>query len=884
MIKMDAAGAKRTAGLFAGVSFAALAQSALAQAPADLAAVDELVVTGTRLPNRTVTNSPVPIDVLTSEELTRSGHSGTARVLQTLVPSFNYPTPTTPDGNTHIRSASLRGLSPDQTLVLVNGRRRHTAAWVNVGGTIGKGAVPTDLNAIPPSGIGRIEVLRDGASAQYGSDAIAGVINLILRDDVGTDASVLAGATQDGGGETYEATLDHGFRLGADGVLHATLFHRDVTAANRARPDTRQFYFGVSPTGALIAPSAAVGAGVGLTSPGGPAGTRLDPREASVDRDVWRFADSADISQTVLFLNAKKPVGSLELYAFGGYDHSDATSNASFRRPAQPENVRAIYPDGFLPYVDTLSVNVSGSVGLRGDADGWSFDLSTTYGRNELEYRTRNTLNATLGAASPTGFYNGRIEAAQWTTNLDVTREFDLGLYEPIALATGAELRYDYYEIGAGEPDSYRNGGALVLDGPQAGSVPTIGSQGFAGIQPRDAADVHRRSVSAYAELGVRPIERLRLTGAVRYEDFSDFGSTANVQGAARFDAGGGLAVRASAGTGFHAPALAQQYYSSTSSRTLVVGGIPEYVLVRTAPVTSREARLLGARDLEPEEAVNVSAGLTWQGALLGGAVAASFDAYRIDIDDRIALSSNFVDTGASSAIRNFLAANGLPGVTSVRYFANVGDTRTEGFDVNARWRRETGLGAVTLTAGYNRNQTEVRRLAPTPTELTALGVSTPLFDVTEVTRTEKGQPRDNLQLGGTWDVGRLSITLRAQRYGRVEQLILTNQAPAAVVAFRAGSTPIRTLPTQAGGAGNLDVVQILEPTVLTDLSVSYRFTDRVTGELGVNNLFNEYGTENIASTPAFQGGDTFGAFSYSEYSPFGWSGAFGYARLRVSL
>jgi iron complex outermembrane receptor protein len=262
MTKIHAAGARRAARLLVGASFAALAQSALAQAPNDASTIDELVVTGTRLPNRTVTNSPVPIDVLTTEELTRGGHSGTARVLQTLVPSFNYPTPTTPDGNTHIRSASLRGLSPDQTLVLVNGRRRHTAAWVNVGGTIGKGAVPTDLNAIPASAIARVEVLRDGASAQYGSDAIAGVINLILRDDLGTEASVLAGATQDGGGETYEATLDHGFRFGGEGVLHATVFHRDVTAANRARPDTRQFYFGVSPTGALVAPSAAVGAGV----------------------------------------------------------------------------------------------------------------------------------------------------------------------------------------------------------------------------------------------------------------------------------------------------------------------------------------------------------------------------------------------------------------------------------------------------------------------------------------------------------------------------------------------------------------------------------------------------------------------------------------------
>lgn len=869
--------------LLAGTAMSAWAPAAIAQDPAT--EIGEVVVTGTRLSNRTVTNSPVPIDVITREELTRGGHSGTARALQTQVPSLNYPTPTTPDGNTHIRSATLRGLSPDQTLVLVNGRRRHTAAWVNVGGTIGKGAVPTDLNAIPSSAIQRVEVLRDGASAQYGSDAIAGVINLILRDDLGTDASVSFGSTEDGGGDTYDATLDHGFALGQDGVLHATVYYRDVQAASRARPDTRQFYFGLSPTDTPVNPSASVGAGIGLAPPGGPTGTRLDPREATVDRDVWRFADTADIEQTVVFLNARKPLGEIELYAFGGWDNSDASSNASFRRPAQPENVRALYPNGFLPFVDTLSVNTSASLGLRGEAGGWGWDVSTTWGRNELEYRTRNTLNATLGNASPTSFYNGRLEASQWTTNLDLRRSFEVGLYDPISFAAGAEVRNDTYRIGAGEPDSYRDGGVRVLDGPSTGAVPTIGSQGFAGIQPRDEVDVDRQSFSLYAEAGARVAEPLQLTGAVRYEEFSDFGSTTNVQAAARYDLGQGLALRASAGTGFHAPALAQQYYSSTSSRTLVVGGVPQFVLVRTAPVTSTESRLLGARDLEPEEATNATVGVTWQGSVLGGDLTTSIDAYRISIDDRIALSSNFVDTGASTAIRDFLAANGLPGVTSVRYFANIGDARTKGFDVSARWRYVSDTwGRLTVTAGYNRNDTEVNRLAATPVELTALGVKTPLFDATEVVRTEAGQPEDNLQFGGTWDYGKFSVTLRAQRYGEVQQLILTNQSAANVAVFAKGSTPFRTLPTQAGAAGNFDVIQILEPTILTDFSVNYQFSDRVAAEVGVNNLFNEYGTENIASTPAVQGGDTFGAFPYSEYSPFGWSGAFGYVRLKVSL
>jgi iron complex outermembrane receptor protein len=869
---------------FASCSLVALSHAAYAQAPSNPATtVDEVVVTGTRLPNRTVVSSPVPIDVLTREDLGQSGYSGTARILQTLIPSLNYPTPTTPDGNTHIRSANLRGLSPDQTLVLLNGRRRHTAAWVNVGGTIGKGAVPTDLNAIPPNAIGRVEVLRDGASAQYGSDAIAGVVNLILREDLDGELSVSVGATQDGGGDTYEASLGRGWAIGDDGVLRASLYYRSVDAANRARPDLRQFYFGRTPAGGQAALSDRFGAGIGLNLPGGPTGTTLDPREATVDRNVWRFADSADIEQTVVFLNARKSLGSVEAYAFGGYDYSDASSNASFRRPGQNENVRSIYPDGFLPYVDTLSVNASFSAGLRGSAAGWGWDLSTTYGRNTLEYRTRNTLNATLGASSPTSFYNGELEAAQWTTNLDFTRDVDIGLAEPLQLATGAELRYDFYRIGAGEPASYQFGPARVLDGPGTGAVPTIGAQGFAGIQPGDEVDTDRYNVSVFAEAGLRPIEALQLTGAIRYEDFSDFGSTTNAQASARLDLGGGFAIRASGGTGFHAPALAQQFYSSTSSRTLnnPLTGVPEFVLVRTAPVSSPVARLLGARDLEPEEATNLSVGATWQGDVLGGDLTASLDAYRIDIDNRIALSSNFVDAGTSTAIRGFLAAQGFPGVTSVRYFANVGDTRTEGFDLSGRWRRETEqFGTFTVTAGYNRNETELTRVASTPGELTALGVRTPLFDIIEITRVEKGQPQDNLQLGVAWRQDRLSLSVRAVRYGEIQQLILTNQTAAAVAVFRQGATDFRTLPTQAGTAGNFDLAQILEPEILTDINIAWTFTDRLTGEIGVNNLFNVYGTENIASTPAFSGGDTFGAFPYSEFSPFGWSGAFGYARL----
>ncbi|MEN5264526.1 TonB-dependent receptor [Stenotrophomonas sp. TWI587] len=265
------------------------------------------------------------------------------------------------------------------------------------------------------------------------------------------------------------------------------------------------------------------------------------------------------------------------------------------------------------------------------------------------------------------------------------------------------------------------------------------------------------------------------------------------------------------------------------------------------------------------------------------GGLSASLDVYRIDIDDRIFLSSNFVDAAGSTAIRSYLAALGSPGVTSVRYFSNAADTRTTGVDASARYRWELAdYGRLTATVAYNRNKTELTHVASTPAQLTVLGVRTPLFDVTERTRVEKGQPRDNLTLALGWDVGRWGIHLGTHRYGEIEGVAATNQGAANVAAFAQGSTRFRTLPTEAGSAGNVDVIQKLEARWVTDLDFAFRATDTVTLVLGANNLFNTYPTRNIATTPQVSGADTFGVFPYSELSPFGWSGTYYYARLET--
>jgi iron complex outermembrane recepter protein len=843
----------------------------------------EILVTGTRFSNRTVTTSPVPIDVVSGEEVRASGYNETSEILRQQVPSFAFATPTTPDGNTHIHSASLRGLSPDETLVLLNGKRLHTAAWVNSGGTIGKGAVPTDLNQVPGAAIGRVEILRDGASAQYGSDAIAGVINLLLRTDTTTHAAASFGTTYDGGGDTWEASLGTGFKLGDDGFFNVTGYYRNHKAANRAAPDTRQFYFGISPTGARQPLSARYGAGVGLNPPGGVAGTTLDPREATVDRNVWRFADEGDLEDVSGIVNFAKPLGGdVELYGFGGYRVSKAHSNASFRRPGQDENVRSIYPDGFLPFVNTESTDYTAVLGLRGKLGSWDWDLSTVYGGNTIAYRTENTLNATLGAASPTRFYNGKYGNSQWTTDLTLSRDYDLGLAAPLNVAFGAEYRRDGYKIGAGELASYQYGTARVLDGPNAGAVPTIGSQGFAGIQPADEIDTSRDAIGAFAELGLEPVRGWQVDLAGRYEHYSDFGDTWNGQASTRLALGAGFALRGSAGTGFHAPALAQQYFSSTSSRTIVdnTTGFPEFVLVRTAPVASGLAQALGAQPLKPEKSRSFGGGLTFD----RGGLSASVDYYHIDIDDRIFLSSNYVDASNSRRLRDYLATLGFSGVTSVRYFTNAADTRTEGVDVTAAYTVSLGDAALRLTAGYNHNTTRLRRVSATPAQITALGITTPLFDVVERTRVEHGQPEDKVALGAHLTLGIFTLDARGTRYGRVEQVALTNQSPANVALAAQGGTAFSTRPTESGAAGNLDVIQRLEAKWVADLSLTGRLTRNLSLTLGANNLFNVYPTENIRSTPALTGADTNGAFPYSEFSPFGFSGGYYYARLGVTF
>jgi iron complex outermembrane receptor protein len=873
---------RRFSGLTTG-AFALLASTAFtplsaqttpaATKPADeVVKLEAFVSTGTRFNNRTVTESPVPIDIVTRNEITAGGYTETAQILQTLVPSFNYPRPSLTDGTDHIRPATLRGLAPDQALVLINGKRRHSSALVNLNGSIGRGSVSTDFNVIPTSAIGQIEVLRDGASAQYGSDAIAGVINVILRkDNKGWETNFSWGATQRGDGRDLKVDVSGGFKLGDKGSLFATVWNRDHSPTNRIQPDTRQQYFGTNPaTGAQTTASGNFGSGTGLTASNG----TLDPKEATVNRLNHRFGDPRSKEQGLWF-NAESPVTpAIDGYLFGGISRKHTEGAGFFRRSADDRTIRAIWPNGFLPVIQTEVLDRSLTGGLKGLVSGWTWDLSTSVGQNRLDYVTAQSINDTLGTASKKSFYDGQLQFTQWTTNLDLTNEFNVGLKSPLKVALGAEYRAEKYDITAGEPDSYRDGGIRIVDGPNTGAIggSAPGAQVFPGFKPGDAGGHNRNSKAVYADFETNLTDQWLVSLAGRAEDYSDFGSNATGKLATRLEFTKQFALRGSVSTGFRAPHLAQEWFSSTA--TNFIGGVP--FEVQTFPVSNPIAQALGASKLKPEKSDSYSGGFTFQPI---PALTTSVDFYQIKITDRIVLSSNYV----GGAVTNFLVAQGLPAVGGGRYFTNAVDTKTEGVDLTARYvYKLPDASRLTFTGGANFNKTSVTKFKPTPPQLAALGITTPLFDLTESVRMSKGQPRDNFNLIVNYDIKKFSFMLRNVRYGRVSTVAFTSASPALIAALTPGYDVSFADTVPAGG--NKQVIQTFAAKWITDLDLTYHVQKDLSVSIGANNLFNIYPTENIRTKVVngtlFTGTDNNGIFPYSGISPFGFSGASYYGKI----
>lgn len=841
--------------------------------------LEAFVATGTRFNDRTVTESPVPIDVIPAGELRQGGYTETSQMIQALVPSFNFPRITVGDGSDHIRPAMLRGLAPDQTLVLVNGKRRHTSSLVNVNGFVGRGSVSIDFNAIPASAIGRIEVLRDGASAQYGSDAIAGVINVILAKDTGWKADFQWGQTSEGDGRVLDFNVAGGFKTEADGNIFLSAFWRDREQTNRSRPDTRQQYFGnsTSSPGTLTTLNGNFGSGFVATANNGTTvaaapstAFTLNPAEQTINRLNHRQGDG-DSEDKGLFVNGDLKVGDgTTFYYFGGYTTRDGQAAGFWRRPGDDRTVRAIYPNGFLPLINSDITDWSLGGGFKGATGKLSWDLSTVYGSNEFDFIISNSANVTLGANSKRTFDAGGLGFEQWTTNLDFTTTVGAG-DNPLKVAFGAEYRWEGYTITAGEPDSYRDGGVRILDGPNANGLGAVGAQVFPGFRPTDAVDADRNSYALYVDAERNFTDNLLVSAAVRFEDYSDFGNETTFKLAGRLAVNDALAFRASASTGFRAPHLAQQWFSSTA--TNFIGGVP--FENKTFPVSDPVARLLGARPLKPETSTNLSVGATFSRANF----AASIDFYQVEIDDRINLSSNF----SGGPIGPFLAANGQGQANGGRFFTNAIDTETKGVDINARYTwSPSGLGKLTATVGVNFNETKATRVAATPPQLAALGVITPLFDIVELTRITDGQPKNNFNIGLNWVINDFTVFLRNVRYGEVSaaQSDAAGWVPARNAALSPGFDIELVPPAPGAPAGNMVPIQTFGAKWLTDLDVTWRFDERTTISVGANNLFDVYPDKNIASTAQWLGSDNAGIFPYSGISPFGFNGRFYYGKI----
>ncbi|TDR41992.1 iron complex outermembrane receptor protein [Tahibacter aquaticus] len=708
------------------VAAALTALPAAAQTSGEKAdSLETVIVTGTRVTDRTVAESASPIDIITPAALEATGTIELATALSRVLPSLNFPRPAISDGTDAVKPAQLRGLAPDQVLVLVNGKRRHTTALINLNDSQGRGSSPVDLNAIPIASIARVEVLRDGASAQYGSDAIAGVVNIVLKGS-GSGGGIAAryGQYTAGDGDQYQLSGDTGFVLGERGFLHLAgqAGHNDQT--DRARPYT------------------------GAPGPAAP----------PYDKVVQRYGDP-EIDQGAVSYNGEFGLGErAALYSFGAASNRDVLSNGFFRPAGDPRNIPQIYPNGFLPNIHNVAKDRSLVAGVRGTAGSdWSYDLSYNYGYNKLSFDIENTLNRSLGPTSPQAFYAGSLEVTQNVANLDVTKPLDIGLAYPVTFAFGAERREEKFNQGPGELGSYVDGDGPVNTPP--------GAQVFPGFKPEDAGHRERNSNSLYADFEADLTDRFSAGIAGRYEDYSDFGTTTSGKLSARYAFTDAVALRGTVSTGFRAPSLQQQYFQSTA--TNFIGGVP--FDVRTFAVDNPTAIALGAEPLQAEESTNYGLGLVLSPA---EGLYVTIDAYRIDIDDRIILSENLI----GPAVTTFLETRGIFGVTGGRYFTNAVDTKTTGIDIIGTYKWTFAAGEIDWTAGYNYSKTKIEKIAANPPELTAGGLNLQRIGRVEQGRITVGAPRDKVLLGGVWKSGDWSFSAMATRYGEFSAL---NASPA---------------------------------------------------------------------------------------------------------
>jgi len=803
---------------------------------------EAIIVTGTRRENRTVTQSAIPIDVFTAEDLTRQGTSDTNALFQAVIPSFSVPQAAISTGSSFVRPPNMRGLPPDQTLVLVNSKRRHRSALVNVDvSALSLLSQAVDLSQIPAIAIERVEVLRDGASAQYGSDAIAGVINIGLKKgDSGFTGMARYGQYYEGDGKDYQLALNKGLALGDSGFINisAEYVNSGPTSRGTQRP------------GAL----------------------QLSQERPDLDiPDPVQKWGKTEMEAVRLFVNGAFDLGDSEVYFFGNYGHGNGRQNFNYRQPFDTTNfartdmfaktyyldvlpngnrdatgatfnLAELFPNGYTPIFSGKIDDLAGTVGYRGKRGDLHYDFSATYGQNQLRYFLDNTVNPSFGPDTPTSFYLGKLQQSETNFNADFSYPVELGLASPLNIAWGAEWRREAYDVGLGDRASWDAGpfARQVVENPDGSTfevLTSVGSNGSGGFGPARAGLSSRRSYAGYIDLEADITDAFTLGAAARYEHFSSFGGTSNFKGSARYEISPAIAIRGAASTGFHAPSPGQ---TNVDNLTLAfVAGSTSPIQVGTFSVTHPASVYYGAKAVEPEKSVNLTAGIV---ITPGAGTNLTIDYYNIRIRDRLGLSQAFV---VSDADRVALAALGVTNANElnrVQYLTNAFKTRTQGIDaVLTNVLRTDSAGTFNTSIGVNYNKTKVIDRDPA------------IVSNDRVANLEKVLPKLRVNVTETWSSGPFSLLARVNYYDKF------------------------TVTASSGAA------QTFGDEIIADVEATYQFNDNFSLSAGIQNLFDNYPDKDLRSIDPNTGLPGNGN-QYIDASPFGYNGGFWYVRAGVKF
>jgi len=883
--------------------------------------IDEVVLLGSRGSGRSLTDTPVPVDVINiSKILKQSPVNNITQALNYIVPSFSSTSHTVNDGTDFVDPAQLRGLGPDQVLVLLNGKRRYQSSLINVTLTPGRGSVGTDLNAIPAFALDKIEVLRDGASAQYGSDAIAGVVNLELKKRIGFSGQLFLGGYASpvannfsGGvdGETISLDLNYGFKLGKKGFFNITTsaqyrdpysragvrngsiynaynainyraaqdgvdidgLYKNITNTSNSQQiintikqyATKVNYFS-SNLQNNISNANSISTLQGLLA-GDVTNDELAYRGLE-RKDFSIRAGQSKLQSAQVYYNSEVPVNDdWKIYSFGGYSYRLGNAGGFFRLPNTERNINFITPNGYLPQIEATINDYSYAAGIKGKWNEWNIDLSNTFGKNIFNFGVVNTFNSSLVNSSPRSFDAGGLEFLQNTLNLDFSKKYDV--LHGLNLAFGGEYRYENYKVNAGKENSYASydifGNVVTAGTPKNelvtdffGSTRPAGSQVFPGFSPDNAVSGNRNSVAAYADVELEPTDWWLVEGALRYENYSDFGSTFNYKFATNVRLADNFNWRGAVSTGFRAPSLAQIYYSSTS--TLIQKG--QTTQVGTFRNNSEAAQALGIPKLKQETSQSYSTGITWKVPKLNLTLTA--DVYYIKIKDRVVLTDLFsrpegtFTPGSDQA--TLQSAFDLARASAANFFANAVDSQTKGLDITISQNSRLGSG-ITLENNFGFNLNQTKRIGEIHASPKLVSQIDSYFSEPNRIYFEEAVPRIKATFSNALRFSDFNVLVRNSFFGKV--------------------TDADVLDANFDGVTGKQEHFVLNSRFVTDLSVGYDFNKNISATIGSNNIFNVMPSKN----PAINSLTADNQFVYSrQVSQYGIGGRFLFARVEFKF